>query len=66
MDDPFRGNSSQSNLKRVPSSGVGINLLKFPPGFFGDDPFKMLDGRMSRKRSNEKKKHDMNNDMNTL
>ena len=29
--------------------------MKFHPGFFGDDPFKIIDGKMSRKRSNEKK-----------
>jgi hypothetical protein len=35
-------------------SVIGMNLLKFPPGFFGDDPFKVLDGRASRKRSKER------------
>jgi hypothetical protein len=45
-------------VKRVPTSGtgsvIGMNLLKFPPGFFGDDPFKVIDGRGSRKRSKER------------
>jgi hypothetical protein len=31
-----------------------MNLLKFPPGFFGDDPFKALDSRASKKRSRER------------
>jgi hypothetical protein len=51
-----RGASKGQN-KRQPSSGVGINLLKFPPGFFGEDPFKIMEGRASRKRSNEKSKN---------
>jgi hypothetical protein len=35
-------------------NSIGVNLLKFPPGFFGDDPFKVLDGRASRKKSKER------------
>ncbi len=35
-------------------ASIGVNYLKFPPGFFGDDPFKVMDGRASRKRSKDK------------
>ncbi len=44
-------------MKRVPTGAtVGINLLKFPPGFFGDEPFKTPEGRASRNRSKETSK----------
>jgi hypothetical protein len=39
-------------LKRN-NSGT-LNLLKFPPDFFGEDPFKVLEGRAGRKRSRDK------------
>lgn len=45
-------------MKRITAQGstsvIGVNLLKFPPGFFGDDSFKAIDGRASRKRSKER------------
>jgi hypothetical protein len=31
-------------------------MLKFPPGFFGDDQLRLQDGRISRKRSNDSSK----------
>ena len=37
-DEKMRGTSKSSIKRNGPSASIcGINLLKFPPGFFGDD-----------------------------
>ncbi len=45
MKQTLKGSHKQKRLSNQGLSTMGVNLLKFPPGFFGDDPFKMSDQR---------------------
>lgn len=37
---------------------MNLNMLKFPPGFFGEEQLRIQDGRISRKKSKDSSRND--------